>query len=538
MTTGGVSWPDDPPVRVARALLSVSDKTGIVDFAAGLARHGVEILSTGGTARALEEAGFAVVRVEDFTGFPEMLDGRVKTLHPAVHGGLLARRDDPGHRAAMAAHGVSPIDLVAIDLYPFERTVADGGDAPSCVENIDIGGPAMLRSAAKNHAFVAAVADPADYGAVIAALDASGGALGGALRRRLAQAAFARVAAYDAAVAAWFAERLDMPAPPRLTVAGSGGKPLRYGENPHQRAAFYSCESGERGVAGAGQVQGKALGYNNIADMDAALDLVLEFAEPAAAIVKHANPCGAACAPDPAAAWRAALACDPQSAFGGVAAFNRPLDEETARAVCALFMEAVVAPAADAAARRVFARRKNLRLLIAGGPASPAAPGRPMRSLRSVRGGLLAQEHDRRRIGPGDLRTVTRRAPTRRETADLVFAFRVCKHAKSNAVVFARGGATVGIGAGQPSRVDAARLGAFKAREAAAAAGESVSRAAGSVVASDAFFPFADGLAAAADAGATAVIQPGGSRRDDDVIALADARGLAMAFTGVRHFRH
>ena len=538
MTTGGDPWPEDPPVRVARALLSVSDKTGIVAFAAGLARHGVEILSTGGTARALEEAGFAVVRVEDLTGFPEMLDGRVKTLHPVIHGGLLARRDDSGHRAAMAAHGIRPIDLVAIDLYPFERAVAEGGDASSCVENIDIGGPAMLRSAAKNHAFVAAVADPADYGAVIAALDASGGALDGALRRRLAQTAFARTAACDAAIAAWLAERLDMPAPPRLTVAGGAGKPLRYGENPHQRAAFYRRGSAEPGVAGAEQIQGKAMGYNNIADMDAALDLALEFAEPAAVIVKHANPCGAACAGDPASAWRAALACDPQSAFGGVAAFNRPLDEETARAVCALFMEAVVAPRADEAARRVFASRENLRLLIASGPTEPAAPGRPVQSLRSVRGGLLAQDSDRLRIGPGDLRTVTRRAPTQRETADLVFAFRVCKHVKSNAIVFARDGATVGIGAGQPSRVDAARLGAFKAREAAAAAGESVTRAAGSVVASDAFFPFADGLAAAADAGATAAIQPGGSRRDDEAIALADARGLAMVFTGVRHFRH
>ena len=534
MASGGDSGLGDSPIRVTRALLSVSDKTGAVDFARVLARHGAQILSTGGTARLLEDAGLAVVHVEALTGFPEMLDGRVKTLHPAVHGGILARRDDADHRAALAAHGFAPIDLVAIDLYPFERTVAEGGDFAACVENIDIGGPAMLRSAAKNHAFVAAVTDPADYHAVAGALDASGGMLDGALRRRLAQAAFARAAAYDAAIAAWLAERLDMSAPPRFAVAGGAGKALRYGENPHQRAAFYARE-GEAVAAGAEQVQGKALGYNNVADIDAALDLAREFDEPAAVIVKHANPCGVACAEGPAAAWRAALACDPQSAFGGVAAFNRPLDEETARAVCALFMEAVAAPAVDDMARRVFASRKNLRLLLTGDAAGSAPPAR---SLRSVGGGLLTQDRDAARIGPGDLRVVTRRAPTPREIDDLVFAFRVCKHVKSNAIVFARGGATVGIGAGQPSRVDAARIGARKAREAAAAAGENVSRAAGSVVASDAFFPFADGLAAAADAGATAAVQPGGSVRDDEVIALADARGMAMAFTGVRHFRH
>ena len=530
-------------IRVARALLSVSDKTGIVEFARTLARHGVEILSTGGTARRLREAGLAVKDVSDHTGFPEIMDGRVKTLHPAVHGGLLGRRDDAGHRAAMAAHGIAPIDLLAIDLYPFERTVAGGGDFDSCVENIDIGGPAMLRSAAKNHAFVAVLTDPADYAEVAAALDSSGGALDGALRRRLAQAAFARTAAYDAAISGWLAERLDLAAPPRIAVAGSRGRALRYGENPHQRAAFYASDAAASaaasaavpGVAGAEQAQGKALSYNNIADLDSAFALACEFDSPAAVIVKHANPCGAACADSPAAAWRAARACDPVSAFGGIAAFNRPLDAAAAQAVCETFIEAAIAPAADEAARAVFAARKNLRLLLTAGLPGPAAPER---QLRSVFGGLLVQERDTARVEPDEFRVVTRRRPDAREIDDLLFAFRVCKHVRSNAIVYARDRATVGIGAGQMSRLDSARIAALKARQAAAAAGEDTARTAGAVAASDAFFPFADGVAAAADAGIAAIVQPGGSVRDAEVIALADSRGLAMVFTGTRHFRH
>lgn len=523
-------------VRIGRALLSVSDKTGIVGFARTLARLGVEILSTGGTARVLAEAGIPIVAVEERTGFPEIMGGRVKTLHPAIHGGLLARPGDAGDRAAMTTHGIAPIDLAAVNLYPFERTVAGGAGFDACIETIDIGGPALLRSAAKNHARVAVLSDPSDYGWAVAALEASGGALDAAARRRLAQAAFARAAAYDAAIAEWLGGPPPGPAaPPRIAVAGAGGRALRYGENPHQRAALYRSGPAQPGAATAARVQGKAPGYNNIADADAAFALACEFDAPAAAIIKHTTPCGAALGADPAAAYRAARSCDPVSAFGGVAAFNRPLDAGAARAVCETFMEAVIAPCADDGARAAFAQKPNLRLLLTGAPADPAAPGR---MLRSVSGGLLVQEADAARISAADLRVVTRRRPAAREIDDLLFAFRVCKHARSNAVVFARGGATVGIGAGQTSRLDAARDAARKAREAAAAAGENVSRAAGAVAASDAFFPFADGLAAAAAAGVTAVAQPGGSIRDAEVIAKADARGLAMVFTGVRCFRH
>ena len=522
-------------VRIERALLSVSDKTGIVGFARTLARLGVEIISTGGTARVLDDAGIPAAAVEERTGFPEIMGGRVKTLHPAIHGGLLARPGDAGDRAAMTAHGIAAIDLAAVNLYPFERTVAGGAEFDACIETIDIGGPALLRSAAKNHARVAVLSDPSDYDWAAAALEASGGALDGAARRRLAQAAFARAAAYDAAIADWLGGASGIAAPPRIAVSGAGGRALRYGENPHQRAALYRSGPARPGAAAAEQVQGKALGYNNIADADAAFALACEFDAPAAAIVKHATPCGAALGADAAAAYRAARACDPVSAFGGVAAFNRPLDAEAARAACETFMEAVIAPGADAGARAAFARKPNLRLLLTGAPADPAAPGRV---LRSVSGGLLVQEADAARVSAADLRVVTRRRPAAREIDDLLFAFRVCKHARSNAVVFARGGAAVGIGAGQTSRLDAARDAARKARAAAAAAGESVSRAAGAVAASDAFFPFADGLAAAADAGVTAVAQPGGSIRDAEVIAEADARGLAMVFTGMRCFRH
>ncbi len=526
--------PSDSPVRIRRALLSVSDKTGLVDFARTLARHDVEILSSGGTARALRTSGLAVADVSDHTGFPEIMDGRVKTLHPVLHGGLLARRDDDGHRAAMDAHDIAPIDLLAVNLYPFERTADAGGDFASCIENIDIGGPALLRSAAKNHAHVAVLSDPSDYEAAAAALDVGNGTLDAALRQRLAWAAFARTAAYDAAISTWLADRLDMDAPSRMTVSGTAGQALRYGENPHQRAGFYHSGAAASAAA-ARQIQGKPLSYNNINDADAAFELVSEFDAPAAVIVKHANPCGAACADDPAAAYHAARICDPVSAFGGVVAFNRPLDAQVAKAVCEIFTEVVVAPAADDAALAVFARRGNLRLLLTGG-----LPDREARArlIRSVAGGLLVQDRDTRRITPTDLRVVTRRQPTARELEDMLFAFRVCKFVKSNAIVYAKDAATVGIGAGQMSRLDAARIAARKARDAAAAAGEHISRIAGAVVASDAFFPFADGLAAAADAGATAAIQPGGSVRDEEVTALADLRGMAMVFTGVRHFRH
>ncbi|MBW8268658.1 bifunctional phosphoribosylaminoimidazolecarboxamide formyltransferase/IMP cyclohydrolase [Caldovatus aquaticus] len=521
-------------VPVRRALLSVSDKTGLVEFGRFLAARGVEILSTGGTARALREAGVPVKDVSEHTGFPEILDGRVKTLVPQVHGGLLGRRDLPEHRAQMAAHGIAPIDLVAVNLYPFEATVARGAAFADCIENIDIGGPAMIRSAAKNHAHVAVLTEPAQFDLVRAEIEARGGTTL-ALRRRLAAAAYARTAAYDAAIAAWFARQEGEEFPQRLVLAGTRRQTLRYGENPHQRAAFYADGTDRPGVATAVQVQGKELSYNNLNDTDAAFECVAEFDRPAIVIVKHANPCGVAVADDLAAAWDLALRCDPVSAFGGIVAANRPLDARAAEKISAIFTEVVVAPDADAAARAVFARRKNLRLLLTGGLPDPAAPGT---ILRSVAGGFLAQSRDAGRVTEADLKVVTKRAPTAAELADLLFAFRVCKHVKSNAIVYAKGGATVGIGAGQMSRVDAARIAAWKAEEAAKAAGLAEPLTTGSVVASDAFFPFPDGLLAAAAAGATAVIQPGGSIRDAEVIAAADAAGLAMVFTNMRHFRH
>ncbi len=518
---------------IARALISVSDKTGLAEFGAFLANCGIEILSTGGSARALREAGVAVVEVAEHTGFPEIMDGRVKTLHPKIHGGILALRD--AHRAAMDEHGIAPIDLVAVNLYPFEETVARGADFAACIENIDIGGPAMIRSAAKNHAYLTVVVDPADYAAVMADIEAHGGATSAGLRRRLAETAFARTAAYDAAIAGWLAAEAGEALPERLVVSGERRELLRYGENPHQRAAFYAGGPDRAGVATAEQVQGKALSYNNLGDTDAAFELVAEFEPPAVAIIKHANPCGVAVADSLAAAYAKALACDPVSAFGGVIAVNRRLDGPTAQAIGELFCEVVIAPGADDAARAALAPKKNLRLLLAGGMPDPAGDGL---SLRALAGGFLAQTRDSARVTADGLEVVTRRAPTDAERADLLFAFTVCKHVKSNAIVYARGGATVGVGAGQMSRVDSARIAAWKAAEAAEAAGEAESRAKGSVVASDAFFPFADGLIAAAEAGATAVIQPGGSVRDDEVIAAADERGLAMVFTGLRHFRH
>ncbi|MEX0696929.1 MAG: bifunctional phosphoribosylaminoimidazolecarboxamide formyltransferase/IMP cyclohydrolase [Dongiaceae bacterium] len=525
--------------RIARALISVSDKTGVVELGRFLAARGVEILSTGGSAAALAAAGVPVVEVAAHTGFPEILDGRVKTLHPKIHGGVLARRDRADDCAALAAHGIAEIDLVVVNLYPFEATAASGAGRAACIEQIDIGGPALIRAAAKNQDFVAVVTDPADYAAVMAELECRDGAVGAALRRRLAAAAFARTAAYDAAIAGWLARAEGETLPPLLTLAGRCRQALRYGENPHQKAAFYAAidpGGGTRpGVATARQLQGKELSFNNLADAAAAFELAAEFERPAVVIVKHANPCGVAVGDDLAAAYARALACDPVSAYGGIVAVNRPLDAAAAEAIAGLFVEVVIAPQVDEGARAALAAKPNLRLLETGGLPDPAAPGLESRSLA---GGFLVQERDAGRVAERDLKVVTRRAPSARERADLLFAFKVAKHVKSNAIVYARDGATVGIGAGQMSRVDAARIAAWKARAAADAAGEKDSRAEGSVVASDAFFPFADGLLLAAAAGATAVIQPGGSLRDAEVIAAADEAGLAMVFTGMRHFRH
>jgi phosphoribosylaminoimidazolecarboxamide formyltransferase/IMP cyclohydrolase len=519
------------PVR--RALLSVSDKEGIVDFARFLAGLGVEILSTGGTASAIRAAGIAVKEVSDHTGFPEILDGRVKTLVPQVHGGLLGRRDLPEHGAQMAQHGIAPIDLIVVNLYPFEATVARGAAFEAVVETIDIGGPAMIRSAAKNFISVVVVTEPDQLAEVRAELAAGGTTL--ALRRRLAAAAFARTAAYDTAISRWFAAGDGDVFPHRLATAGILRQRLRYGENPHQQAAFY-VDGGDRpGLATARQVQGKELSYNNLNDTDAAFECVAEFDAPSIVIVKHANPCGVATAETLAAAWERALRCDPVSAFGGIVAANRMLDAAAAEQIAAIFTEVVVAPDADAAARAIFARKKNLRLLLTGALPDPAAPGL---LLKSVAGGFLAQSRDNGRVSAAALRVVTRRAPDAREMRDLLFAFRVCKHVKSNAIVHARDLATVGIGAGQMNRVESCRIAAWKSEAAARAAGLDRPLAEGSVVASDAFFPFADGLEAAAAAGATAVIQPGGSIRDAEVIAAADKAGLAMVFTGMRHFRH
>ncbi len=520
-------------IPIRRALISVSDKTGLLPLAQALAAAGVEILSTGGTARALREAGVTVKEVSDHTGFPEILDGRVKTLVPQIHGGLLGRRDEPEHVRQMQENAIAPIDLLVVNLYPFEETVAKGADFATCIENIDIGGPALIRAAAKNHDFVTVLTSPEQYATVQAEIAARGGT-GPALRRTLAAAAYARTAAYDAAVAAWFASHLGEAYPARLTVSGTRRQLLRYGENPHQTAAFYA--TGNRpGVATARQVQGKELSYNNLNDTDAAIECAAEFDAPTIVIVKHANPCGVASATDLHAAWKLALRCDPVSAFGGIVAANRTLDEETAAAIAAIFTEVIVAPDATEGARAVLARKKNLRLLLTGSMPDPATPGL---SYRSLAGGFLAQSRDAGHVDQAALQTVTTRQPSAGELTDLLFAFHVCKHVKSNAIVYARDAATVGIGAGQMSRVDSARIAAWKAQEAATAAGLAESLARGSVAASDAFFPFADGLEALAAAGATAVIQPGGSLRDPEVIEAANRAGLAMVFTGMRHFRH
>ncbi len=525
--------PAPDKVRIARALISVSDKAGLVELGKALAARGVEILSTGGSAQRLAEAGVPVKEVSDHTGFPEIMDGRVKTLHPRVHGGILARRDI--HADAMAQHDIPGIDLVVVNLYPFEATVAKGAAYDDCVENIDIGGPAMIRAAAKNHDFVAIVTEPSDYEAVMDELATHDGCVTLALRRKLAQRAYARTAAYDAAISTWLAGQLGETFPPRTTLSGSLAQTLRYGENPHQQAAFYVTGEKRPGVATAVQLQGKELSYNNLNDTDAAFELVAEFEQPAVAIIKHANPCGVAQGANLLEAYKSALLCDPVSAFGGIIAVNRSLDAETAEEISKLFAEVVIAPDADEAARALLATKKNLRVLLTKDVPNPADPGMMIKQLS---GGFLLQNRDSGRVNPAELKVVTKRAPTEQELADLLFAFRVAKHVKSNAIVYAKNGATVGVGAGQMSRVDSARIAAIKSAEAAKAAGLSEPLTKGSVVASDAFFPFADGLLAAAEAGVTAVIQPGGSIRDNDVIAAADEKGLAMVLTGMRHFRH
>ncbi len=520
-------------VPLKRALISVSDKSGLVDLGRELVRRGVELLSTGGSAAALREAGLEVQDVSDVTGFPEMMDGRVKTLHPKVHGGLLALRDVPAHLEAMETHGIGAIDLLVVNLYPFEATVAAGAEEGACIENIDIGGPAMIRAGAKNIRWTCVVTDPEDYEALLTELEAHGGATTLPFRKRQAARAYGRTAAYDAAVSTWMARFEEVPR--RVAASGRLVQPLRYGENPHQAAAFYTDGSDRPGVATARQHQGKALSYNNLGDTDAAFELVADLPPVSVAIIKHANPCGVATGGSFAEAYRRAYDCDRTSAFGGIVALNGMLDEETARAICETFTEVVIAPHATDGARKVFADKKNLRLLTTGALPDPTTP---RRAMRQVAGGWLVQDHDTGRLAEADLRIVTKRRPSEAQMRDLMFAWTVARHVKSNAIVYAKDGATVGIGAGQMSRLDSSRIAARKAEDVGEALGLPFSAARDSVVASDAFFPFADGLLAAAEAGAKAVIQPGGSMRDDEVIAAADEAGLAMVFTAMRHFRH
>ena len=526
------------PRRITRALLSVSDKAGLIDFAKALAGFNVDLVSTGGTAKALKDAGLKVTDVADLTGFPEMMDGRVKTLHPKVHGGLLAIRDNKDHAAAMADHHIRPIDLLVVNLYPFEATAAKGAAYEDCIENIDIGGPAMIRAAAKNHNDVTVVVEPEDYAGLLGEMTQHAGMTFLETRQKLAAKAYARTAAYDAAIANWFAETLHETAPDYRAFGGKLAESLRYGENPHQSAAFYRTPVQRFGVATARQLQGKQLSYNNINDTDAAYECIAEFdarRTAACVIVKHANPCGVAEGANLTEAYNKALACDPTSAFGGIVALNRTLDADAARAITGIFTEVIIAPEATEEAIAIVAAKKNLRLLVAGGLPDPRAPGW---LVKSVAGGLLVQSRDNAAVDEMQLTTVTKRAPGAAELADLRFAFRVAKHVKSNTIVYAKGLATVGIGAGQMSRVDAARIAARKAEDAAKEQKLALPLTKGSVVASDAFFPFADGLLVAVEAGATAVIQPGGSVRDDEVIKAADDHGIAMVFTGVRHFRH
>lgn len=523
---------------VKRALLSVSDKTGLIDLGKALAARGVELLSTGGSAKALRDAGLTVRDVADVTGFPEMMDGRVKTLHPKVHGGLLALRDNEDHVAAMDTHDIGAIDLLVVNLYPFEAALARGADYAEMIENIDIGGPAMIRAAAKNHGFVTTVVDVEDYDALIGELEANDGATTYAFRQKMAQIAYARTGAYDAAVSTWMAGAIGEDTPRRRVFAGEVKQTLRYGENSHQQAAFYTDGSGRPGVATAQVIQGKELSYNNINDTDAAFELVAEFdpAETAAvAIIKHANPCGVATGDTLAQAYQKAFDCDRTSAFGGIVALNKALDAETAAKITEIFTEVVIAPGASEEAKEIFAKKKNLRLLLTDGlPVSRAA----LTAYKQVSGGLLVQDKDVGYVGLDDLKVVTEKAPTQAQLSDLLFAWKVAKHVKSNAIVYVKDSATVGVGAGQMSRLDSANVAAAKAERMAKELGLDESLAKGSAVASDAFFPFADGLLEAAAAGATCVIQPGGSMRDQEVIDAANENGLAMVFTGMRHFRH
>ena len=525
-------------IKIRTALLSVSDKTGIIELAQALVSQGVRLLSTGGTHKAIAAAGLPVTDVSEVTGFPEIMDGRVKTLHPTVHGGLLAIRDDQEHAAAMKEHGIEAIDLAVINLYPFEEVRAAGGDYPTTVENIDIGGPAMIRASAKNHAYVATVVDPSDYPALIEALRTNDGQTVYAFRQKLAAKAYARTAAYDTAISNWFAEALDIEIPRYRTIGGVLKEEMRYGENPHQSAGFYVTGENRPGVATAKLLQGKQLSYNNINDTDGAFELIAEFAPakaPACAIIKHANPCGVATGPSLKDAYLRALACDSTSAFGGIIALNQLLDGETAEEIVKLFTEVIIAPEVSDEAKAIIATKKNLRLLVTGGLPDPRSRGI---TAKTVSGGLLVQTRDNGMIEDIDLRVVTKRAPSERELEDMKFAYKVAKHVKSNAIVYAKDGQTAGIGAGQMSRVDSARIAAIKAEEAAKAMGWAEPMTKGSAVASEAFFPFADGLLSAIAAGATAVIQPGGSMRDDEVIAAADEHNVTMVFTGMRHFRH
>jgi phosphoribosylaminoimidazolecarboxamide formyltransferase/IMP cyclohydrolase len=522
---------------IKRALISVSDKTGLIEHAQALAGLGAKLVSTGGTHKAIKDAGLPVEDVSSVTGFPEMMDGRVKTLHPKVHGGLLALRDDKEHARAMQEYGIEGFDVLYVNLYPFEATVARGAGFDECIENIDIGGPAMIRAAAKNYGWIAVATDADDMAAILDEAKQHGGTTL-ALRKKLAAKAFSRTGAYDAAISAWYAEQLEEKAPTWRALGGKLKQSLRYGENPHQGAAFYVTGEHRFGVATAKQLQGKELSYNNLNDTDAAFELVAEF-DPkdsaAVAIIKHANPCGVATGANLLEAYKRALECDSVSAFGGIVALNRRLDKAAAEAIAEIFTEVVIAPESDEDAVAVFAKKKNLRLLVTGGLPDPAAPGL---ALKTVSGGFLIQNRDNGRVTAADLKFVTKKKPTEAQVRDMIFAFKVAKHVKSNAIIYVRDAATVGIGAGQMSRVDSARVARLKAEDVAHANGWREPKTIGSVCASDAFFPFPDGLLQAVQAGSTAVIQPGGSIRDEDVIKAADEAEIAMAFTGMRHFRH
>lgn len=526
---------------VKRALISVSDKSRLIEQARALHHRKVELISTGGTYKAISSEGIPVTDVSEVTNFPEMMDGRVKTLHPMVHGGLLGDRDLESHNSSMLEHGILPIDLLIVNLYPFENTVNQGGSYEMCVENIDIGGPAMIRAAAKNHAHVAVCTDADDVELILAEMDANEGKISGALKQSLASKTYSQSAAYDASIANYFSDQLGEPDPAFRLQSGKLKQSLRYGENPHQIAGFYSDGSARPGIASATQIQGKELSYNNINDTDAAYELVAEFgsvlegALPAVAIIKHANPCGVAVAPTFLEAYKNALACDPVSAFGGIVALNGPLDKDTASQILKVFTEVVIAPSADPEATKLFKKKKNIRLLIVGDLPDPREPSL---TYRNVGGGILVQNRDNGHVPITDLKVVTKRQPSVKEMSDLLMAWKVAKHVKSNAIIYVKDGSTAGIGAGQMSRIDSARIAARKAEDAKDIAGWDTLRTEGCACASDAFFPFADGMLAAASAGATAIIQPGGSIRDDEVIAAADAKGIAMVFTGMRHFRH